>query len=550
MALPQRCGFAIPGVSRKSTRDRPVTEVEHPMVRGAKQASGLIRLFYTQRFRSAVLIVVLFSLLPNIMFGRPIRADVGVLQTAALNPQADFIIGPQVPIGSSWFDTTELDRARAHGQACPTTPPTDPTALNDFILLNYYDLPLTEYIAYSRTQDVTFLNFARKCADAWWQHPTWIGQGSIRPWPDSSTPPPRHAGIGGLILRAMDGRPEMWDWINSYTRFHFDLWLKKRISDPQLYYGVREGAFALHYATWLAKVLPDSFPLQAGGTQNNGARLREQYLADIEAVSVNYYARLQQADGSWRWDDPDYIDQDGGTLRGIMQPFMVGLLLNALIEVHRLSTNSTVKASIQNQITKACRHLYSDGPYRKDETVIGLTGQRWRAFWYFYHGGTSVNPTKYENGGGSYTDISEGTWVVNNERQGISTVFSAFGYAYQLTNDPFFLAAGDELFDSAFGCGDGFHDFADADAKGYNQNYRMGGRYLVWRVAGNPSPSPSPTPIPSPTASPSLSPTPTPPAPPTPTPSATPTPTPTPSPSPTPLDPVRAHVRKAKKTGQ
>ncbi len=98
--------------------------------------------------------------------------------------------------------------------------------------------------------------------------------------------------------------------------------------------------------------------------------LRAQYLADIEAVSTNYYGRLQQADGSWRWDDVDFVDSDGGTLKGIMQPFMVGLLLNALIDVHRLSTNTTVKTNIQNQITKACRHLYQDGPYRKDELSL------------------------------------------------------------------------------------------------------------------------------------------------------------------------------------
>ena len=101
-------------------------------------------------------------------------------------------------------------------------------------------------------------------------------------------------------------------------------------------------------------------------------------------------------------NDPDeFVDTDGGTLQGIMQPFMVGLLLNALIDVHRLSTNTTVKANIQNQITKACRHLYQDGPFRKDEAVPGLTGKRWRSFWYVYHGGTTVNPTRYQNGGGS-----------------------------------------------------------------------------------------------------------------------------------------------------
>ena len=71
----------------------------------------------------------------------------------------------------------------------------------------------------------------------------------------------------------------MWDWINAYTRSQFDTWLRSRINDPQLYLGVRDGAFMLQYATWLAKVLPDTFPLQAGGTATNGAALRAQYLA-------------------------------------------------------------------------------------------------------------------------------------------------------------------------------------------------------------------------------------------------------------------------------
>jgi uncharacterized protein (TIGR03437 family) len=386
------------------------------------------------------------------------------------------------------------------------TPPTDPAALNDFVLLQYYDLPLTEYIVHARTGDATFLGYARKCADAWWQHPDWIKAGGQRDFGNGKTPPPRHGGIGGLILRAMDGRPEMWDWINSYTRFHFDLWLKRRINDSQLYYGVREGAFALHNATWLARALPDSFPLQAGGTEINGAGLRAQYLADIEAVSTNYYGRLQQADGSWRWDDIDFVDSDGGTLKGIMQPFMVGLLLNALIDVHRLSTNSTVKMNIQNQITKACRHLYADGPYRKDEAVIGLTGKRWRSFWYFYHGGTTVNPTRYQNGGGSYKTADQ-TWFVKSERQGISTVFSAYGYAYLLTGDPAFKTMGEELFESAFGnTTDGIRNEADGTAKNYNQNYRMGGRYLVWRGTSGSAPAPTPTPTPTPSPTPTATP--------------------------------------------
>lgn len=407
-----------------------------------------------------------------------------------MTPQ-DFILGPQIPLANNWFDTNQIVKAKVHGEACPTTPPTDPNALNSFILLHYYDLALTEYIAHKRSGDPIFLAYARKCADSWWKHPSWIKEGAQRDFENGQGPAPRHAGLGGLMLRALDGRPEFWDWIVAYTKYHFNLWLKSRVNNPELYYGVREGAFMLHYGTWLAKALPDSFP--------NAAQIRAEFLADVETVSINYFGRLQQTDGSWRWNDYDYTDADGGTLQGITQPFMVGLLLNALIDVHQLTIDQTVKESIKNQITKSCRHLYTLGPYRKDDPVPGLTGVRWRSFWYFYHGGTTVNPTKYQNGGGSYTDISEGSWVVSNERQAISTIFSAYGYAYQLTGDSFFKTAGDELFDAAFGGGDGYRNFAEADAKGYNQNYRRGASYKPWLTnVSTPTPTPTPEPIPIP----------------------------------------------------
>src|ERR1043166_7035583 len=407
-------------------------------------------------------------------------------QTVALGP--DFIIGPQVPISSSWFDQTEIARAKVHGAQCPDVPPplTDPTALNDFVLLNYYDLPLTEYIAYKRTGDVTFLNFARKCADAWWQHPQWIQSGAQRDFDNGQGPPPRHAGIGGLILRAIDGRPEMWDWITAYTRNQFDAWLGRRVNDSQLYYGVREGAFMLHYAIWIAATHPDP-------------AVRAEFLAKAESISVNYFGRLQYQDGSWRWNTAadEFVDADGGTLQGIEQPFMVGLLLNALIDVHQLSTNQTVKASIQHQLTQSCLSLFN-GPYRRFEST-GIPGVNWRSFWYFYYGGTSVNPTKYELGGGSYVNAditTQGSWVISNERQSIATIFSAYGYAYQITGDPIYKSMGDELFDAAFAGIDGFRGEADGTAKNYNQTYRRGGSYQAWltQAAGSlPTPAPSPS---------------------------------------------------------
>ena len=479
-----------------------------------KRASRSFSVSHSSIYRLVVLILVLFSLLPKVTYAR--ESSAAFTPDAISGEAGDLILGPQAPIASSWFDNTEVERGKFHGRNFPATPPTG-AELDNYILTNYYDLGLGLAIAYRRTSDPEFLSLFRKVEDSWWKEPH-IKEGTVRTF-DTFSHTPRNASLGGLILRALDGRPEMWDWINAYTRYQFDAWLKSRINDPQLYLGVRDGAFMLQYATWLAKVLPDTFPLQAGGTATNGAALRAQYLADIEAISVNYFGRLQYADGSWRWDDPYYTDADGGQLKGVMQPFMIGLVLDALIDVHEITTNATVKTSIRNQVTKACRHLYSDGPYSRQR--LTSLNVNLRGFHYFYHGGTTVNPTKYENGDLPANWNPPYASDVQNQRQPIGLLVAAYGWSYQRTGDSFFKAAGDDLWDSAYGPTDGIRNYMAGDGKSYNQNCRWAGSYLVW--AGQPS-NPSPTPTPSPTATPT----------PTPTPTATPTPTPTPTPSPTP----------------
>lgn len=413
-------------------------------------------------------------------------------------PPAAVILGPQAPIGSSWFDSTQVERGKFHGRNFPAEPPasTDP-ALDHYIGSNYYDLSLGLAIAYQRTGDAEFQALSRKVADSWWKSPH-IGSGTIRTF-DTFTHTPRNASLGGLILRAMDGRPEMWDWINAYIRAQFDSWLKTRIDNPQLHYGVRDGAFMLQYATWLSKVLPDEFPLQSGGTATNGAQLRAQFLADVEAQTLNYFARLQQPDGSWRWDDHDYVDADGGHLVGVTQPFQVGLLLDSLIDVYEVTSSESVRASIIRQVTNACRHYYSAGPYTQQ--WLPALNVKLRGFHYFYHGGTSVNPTKYAKGDlppdWNPTNPSD----VQNQRQAIGLLVAAYGWAWQKTNDRYFLDAGNELWDSAYGDTDGIRNYMAGDAKSYNQNCRWAGSYLVWGAvsAGSPSPVASTTPTLSPT---------------------------------------------------
>ena len=404
--------------------------------------------------------------------------------------EVEMIVGPQLRLTTAtrYFDQIQSSRGVQHGTNFPATPPTSDS--NGYINDQYYDLGLCLYALYYRSGDPTHLALARKVTDSWW---------SFSPFNSGATPleqsfAPRNASLGGLMLRAMDGRPEMWDWLQRYTRYQFDIWLKLRVNNSALHYGIRDGAYMLQYAAWMAKALPDSYPLQSGGMATNGAALRAGFLADVENVAVNYYARLQYPDGSWRWDDFDNVPQpDGGYLHGIMQPFMVGLLLHSLIDVYRATSNTTIRATLKTSILKCVDHLYTGGPYMTRNAGIAGSTLRWRAFNYLYHGGTTVNPTKYANG--DYYGINApNIYSVEGARQNSSTILHAFGWAYSVTGDSKYATWGNDIYDSIFGfTEDQVSNYvAGNDPKGYNQHYRAAGRYLAWRYGTNP-PTPAPS---------------------------------------------------------
>ncbi len=357
---------------------------------------------------------------------------------------------------------------------------------------NYYDLALCLYEEYYRTGDSQFLREARRVADSWWRTEM-CKEGRERD--TSQWPQPRVIALGGLMLRALDGRPEMWDWINAYLRYYFNNWVMAHLSGGQLYGGARESGYLLLYAAWLSRVLPDTFPLTAGGTATNGATLRAAYLSDVERAAVNYYARVQYPDGSWRWDDPWAQADDGGTLKGIMQPFMVGLLLEALVAVHRVSMNQQVKATVGQAITRSCDNLYNI-TYRREEAVPDVPGKYWRSQWYYYYGGTSVHPNWFEHGGSDQGALlpnkagADGADTVASQRNQNSTLPQAFGYAYAITGDERYKRWGDEIMDSSFGMSDGIMGVADSpysQPKVYTMNYRASGKFLAWRLMNSQS---------------------------------------------------------------
>ena len=351
---------------------------------------------------------------------------------------------------------------------------------------NYYDTVLVQYINYYRTGDARFLAYARKMADARW-HSQWIGDGTVTG--GSWHLPPRSAAFAGLMLRALDGRPEMWDYLEREVRTNFELWVYQHKNNSTLYYDIREDGYAQLYAVLLAKVLPDSYPLYGNGTlqastgmATDGAARRSTFLSQTEDTAVNFFGRLQQADGSWRFN----VDSEG--VVNAEQPFMSGLYLESVVLLHQLSTNTNVKTNLVNQLTRSVNHLFND-TYEKNDPVTNFPSYKWRGTFYYWGGGTVAEPNKFSPPSPRTTACGLancGDGSVTMARHLNSTIHHAFGYAFFVTGNQLYKDMGDEMFDASYGDQvDGIHCLANSGwGKDYAMNYRASGRYLVWRLAG------------------------------------------------------------------
>lgn len=357
-----------------------------------------------------------------------------------------------------------------------------------YYLANYYDTALVQYINYYRTGDRVFLEYARRTADAFW-HSQWIGDGTITEGVNHL--PPRSMAFAGLMLRALDGRPEMWDYLDRETRAQYDAWVYRRRNDARLYYDIREDGYAQLYAVMLARVLPNSYSRYAKGTlsgstgtASDGAAKRAAYLSQTEETALNFFGRLQRPDGSWRWD-ADGSSNPADQQRDVEQPFMVGLYLESLVLLHQIASSPAVKSRLLIQLTRSVRHLYLDA-FEFDHPVTDLPPYRWRNMVYFWGGGTVANPKQYSPPAPS-TTANKDPGQVTTARHLNSTIHHAFGYAYFVTHDPAFKKMGDDVFEASYGDKiDGLHCLADSGkTKDYDMNYRASGRYLAWRLAGS-----------------------------------------------------------------
>jgi uncharacterized protein (TIGR03437 family) len=431
---------------------------------------------------------------PVLLLALAVLLGAGAHETAARelvqypDERVAFIIGPQVRSGTdpaaAWFDEVSPRRARYWAERMLSKDWNNSTAITTDDLSvadNHYDLALCLYVGYYRTGDPELLTLARRVADRWWDSVYLRGGSEFVP--GGYQPSPIYQAFAGLMLRALDGRPEMWGRLDSKIRAEFDVWIKPRVGNPTLYSDLRDLGYVQLYAVLLAKVLPDSYTLYANGTNlpatgqvTNGAARRAAYLADAEHAAVNYFGRLQQADGSWRWDLWD------GSRRNFEQPFMLGIYFESVAALHQLTERPDVKASLVAQLTKGCEHLYRD-TYVK-EVVPGLTSNT-RVTLYFY--------TREHN-----------TEPANSDRHLTTSNIHAFGYAYKVTGDAKFKTWGDDLWDSAFGGSDGQRALLDSTyhPKEYTMEVRSAPRYLAWSTDATPPSTPTPTPTPTPTTTP------------------------------------------------
>jgi hypothetical protein len=244
----------------------------------------------------------------------------------------------------------------------------------------------------------------------------------------------------------------MWPWITAYVNQQFNLWDEQRITYPGFYFGIRDGGFMLLYAAELGAVHPDS-------------KIRADFKTRSLKVAKDYYARLQQPDGSYRWDDQDF------PFVGVEQPFQVGILNEGMVAVHRLTRDETIK----NAIIKSAEHEYQSS-YSKNG---------WRATYYFVHGSMGKNPVvNCERGCGNAANAfpPADPGQIAEARQLNATGIHVFGYAYLLSGNSKFRTWGDEIFDSTYSGKDGYRGLAAARGKEYDESYRTGGRYLAWRL--------------------------------------------------------------------
>jgi hypothetical protein len=154
---------------------------------------------------------------------------------------------------------------------------------------NYYDNVAAFYALYYRSGIVDYLNAARKLADRFWECPqvdrgnSYVGNGIGGGWPS------RSQSAMGLVLRALDGRPDMWPGMRTWWDFYGTNYLGPNginvAWEPGLW-DMREVAYQLALVSYCALDDPDT-------------NHRNTCKSWVSTAISGYYTQTRAADGTW-----------------------------------------------------------------------------------------------------------------------------------------------------------------------------------------------------------------------------------------------------------
>jgi hypothetical protein len=156
---------------------------------------------------------------------------------------------------------------------------------------NFYDAVAAFYAMYYRTGLDDYLVAARTLADRFWTYE--LDSGTICAGNDgkggciySQRWAPRNMSMLGMVLRALDGRPDMWPGIRTIAKFYASYYLLS--ADPAWgLWDIREEAYHMATVAYDAMFDPDA-------TSRAGSKTALSYAMD------HLWKKTQSPDGSWQ----------------------------------------------------------------------------------------------------------------------------------------------------------------------------------------------------------------------------------------------------------
>lgn len=292
---------------------------------------------------------------------------------------------------------------------------------------NYYDAVLAYYRLYHRTGQEKYRTQARELADRWWKYPLDEGRAcETGYW----CVPPRMLSLLGLMLRANDGRPELWPFIvsaanNGYTGF-ISNWIPDTTKNV---YDIREAG----YATWFQAAISQMHP---------DPDVRAEALKKTQVAFSRYWKPRQQPDGSWRMDIGYACPSCGYEGLGTL-PWQMAFPMHGLVALHRITGDDEVLQSLRQAgdfllkygVDPECRGMYYD-------------------LFYSLCNGKQCGQCEFGSCG-KYSCKDNGSYGSNDSRTLSNATHAVLGYLYYATGEEKYLAAGESLFGANLGNGKG-----------------------------------------------------------------------------------------------